>query len=310
MLSAVKLLIVGLDVRALGDREAHVGEDRDDLVDHLADRMDAAACQRPIADRQRHVGRLGRRAGLECRAAQLRACALERLGDAFFEPVDGRADALALVRRQRARASPSARRRGPSCRARRRARPRVAELVGSRGDGGEQIRARVAGIQERLDPVAHGGHPAAHAARVPDRAPGGGAGSKPFGVVPSGPSAPGLSTSALKAAGSLMAMSASTLRSISMPALFEAVDKSAVGQAVLAHRGVDALDPQGAERALARLAVAIGILQRLLDRLLGDADGVLAAAVDSPWPALGPSLLGVGGDAAFDACHVSDSFEA
>ena len=36
--------IVGLDVGAFGDREAHVGEDRRDLVDHLADRMDAAAC--------------------------------------------------------------------------------------------------------------------------------------------------------------------------------------------------------------------------------------------------------------------------
>src|SRR5690606_13335851 len=44
------------------------------------------------------------------------------------------------------------------------------------------------------------------------------------------------------------------------PGLAEAVDKSAVGQAVLAHRGVEALDPQGAERALLVLAVAIGVL--------------------------------------------------
>src|SRR6266478_9640067 len=50
----------------------------------------------------------------------------------------------------------------------------------------------------------------------------------------------------------------------------EAVDKSAVGQPVLAHRGVDALDPQPAEGALLALAVAIGILHGLLDRLLGD----------------------------------------
>ena len=54
---------------------------------------------------------------------------------------------------------------------------------------------------------------------------------------------------------------------------------SAVGQAERAHRGVEALDPQRAEGALLPLAVAEGVLVGLLDRLLGDADGVLAAAV-------------------------------
>ena len=47
------------------------------------------------------------------------------------------------------------------------------------------------------------------------------------------------------------------------PSLAEAVDKSAVGQAVLAHRGVDALDPERAEVALLVLAVAIGVLPAL-----------------------------------------------
>jgi hypothetical protein len=63
--------------------------------------------------------------------------------------------------------------------------------------------------------------------------------------------------------------------------LAETVDQAAIGQAVLSRGGVDTLDPQRAEIALADLAVAIGILQRLLDRLLGDPDGVLAAAVES-----------------------------
>ena len=53
------------------------------------------------------------------------------------------------------------------------------------------------------------------------------------------------------------ARSASTLRSMLDAGLVEAVDKSAVGHAVLAHRRVDALDPQSAERALLALAVAI-----------------------------------------------------
>src|SRR5262249_42858570 len=63
------------------------------------------------------------------------------------------------------------------------------------------------------------------------------------------------------------------------PGFAEAGDKSAVGQPEAAHRGVEALDPQGAERALAPLAVAERILVCLLDRLLGDADRVLAPAV-------------------------------
>src|SRR5690606_4047162 len=61
--------------------------------------------------------------------------------------------------------------------------------------------------------------------------------------------------------------------------LVQAVDEAAIGQAVLAGSRVDALDPQGAEIALAVLAVAVGVLQRLFDRLLGDADGVLATTV-------------------------------
>ena len=62
------------------------------------------------------------------------------------------------------------------------------------------------------------------------------------------------------------------------PGLVQAVDKSSVGEPVLAHRRVDALDPERAERALLTLAVEVLVLQRLLDRLLGDPDRVLAPA--------------------------------
>src|SRR6195952_3590485 len=59
--------------------------------------------------------------------------------------------------------------------------------------------------------------------------------------------------------------------------LREAVDKDAVGHAERADRGVEALNPQCAERPLLALAVAEGVLPGLLHRLLGSADGVLAA---------------------------------
>ena len=47
--------------------------------------------------------------------------------------------------------------------------------------------------------------------------------------------------------------------------------ESVVGEAVLARRGVDADDPERAERALARLAVAVRIDERVLDLLLREA---------------------------------------
>src|SRR5215471_14435195 len=85
----------------------------------------------------------------------------------------------------------------------------------------------------------------------------------------------------------------------------KAADKSAVGDPMLARRRVDALDPKGTEGALAALAVAIGVLHRLLDRLLGDADGILAAAVVALGLLQDLLMLGVGRDAALDACHRS-----
>src|SRR5207302_1546956 len=74
-----------------------------------------------------------------------------------------------------------------------------------------------------------------------------------------------------------------------------------------ADRGVDALDPQSAEAALLHLAVAVGILPGLLDRLAGDADGVLAAAVIALRLIQNALVLGAGGYTPFDACHVSAS---
>src|SRR5690349_24588759 len=56
-----------------------------------------------------------------------------------------------------------------------------------------------------------------------------------------------------------------------------AVHELRVGEPFGADRGVDPLDPQRAEAALLHLAVAVGVLPGLLDRLAGDANGVLAA---------------------------------
>ena len=54
-----EIVVVGLDIRALGDGEAEIAEDRGDLVDDLADRMDAAGFETAGAQRQRDIDRLG-----------------------------------------------------------------------------------------------------------------------------------------------------------------------------------------------------------------------------------------------------------
>ena len=320
--------IVGLDVGPFGDGEAHVAEDLGHLVPHLADRMDAPVLQRPEPHGQRHVGLLGGETRRERAALQVGLARLQRLADARLEPVDGLAERLALVGRQRAELRhqlghaallaqrgdahaldarrgrrPRRSRRGARLRARRcrwfRSScryPRVRSVIPGRD---AQVHAR-----SSRDPARSSNCSVRLAARwVPDTR----CATSGMTVTPPFSLAAAWSTSALKPAASLTARSASTLRSISMPALRQAVDKSAVGEAVLAHGRVDALDPERAEGALLALAVAIGVLHRLLDRLLGDADRILAAAVIALGLLQDFLVLGVGGDAALDACHGSNS---
>src|SRR6476646_11025429 len=91
--------------------------------------------------------------------------------------------------------------------------------------------------------------------------------------------------------------------------LGQAVNETAVVEAEGPHRGVEALDPERAEGALAPLAVAEGVLVGFLDRLLGDADGVLAPAVIALGGLEDFLVLGVGGDATFDAGHDLSSLQ-
>src|SRR5258707_7829510 len=85
--------------------------------------------------------------------------------------------------------------------------------------------------------------------------------------------------------------------------LGEAVDKDAVGHAERTDRGIDALDPERAERALLALAVAEGILPGLFDGGFRGADGVLAAAGKALGGLVDFLVLGVRGHTAFYARH-------
>ena len=85
--------------------------------------------------------------------------------------------------------------------------------------------------------------------------------------------------------------------------LGETVDEDAVGHAERTDRGVDALDPERAEGALLALAVAERILAGLVDRGLGGANGVLAAAGKTLGGLVDFLVLGVRGHTAFNARH-------
>ena len=68
-----EIVVVALDVRPFGDREAHVGEDRGDFVEHLADRMDAPGLDAGGAHRQGDVERFGLQPRFQRRRLQHRA---------------------------------------------------------------------------------------------------------------------------------------------------------------------------------------------------------------------------------------------
>src|SRR5476649_2658995 len=85
--------------------------------------------------------------------------------------------------------------------------------------------------------------------------------------------------------------------------LQDAVHELRVGHAVLADRGVDALDPQAAERALFVATIAIGILQALLDLLDADTERRLGAAAIALGEFQDLLVTSVCRHAPLDACH-------
>src|SRR5258707_1027609 len=90
------------------------------------------------------------------------------------------------------------------------------------------------------------------------------------------------------------------------PGAGEPGDKSAVGEAMLAHGGVDALDPQGAEVTLLLLAADIVVLQRPVGRGIGRGDVVLAAAAHALGLLEDLLAAGVAGYGTWGATHGSD----
>ena len=96
-----EIVVVGLDIGTFRHREAHVGEDGGEFVDHLADRMHAAGLGRRLAHRQGDVDRLA----VEPRVERARGEFVLARGDCgaelVFQAVDRRALHLALVGRHR-----------------------------------------------------------------------------------------------------------------------------------------------------------------------------------------------------------------
>src|SRR5450759_63308 len=85
--------------------------------------------------------------------------------------------------------------------------------------------------------------------------------------------------------------------------LLEAVHEHGVRQAVEARAGVDAGDPQLADLALLGLAVAVGVLQRVLHLLLGGLERAALGTVITMRPLEYGALLLLGADCALDPRH-------
>src|SRR5690606_25923056 len=87
--------------------------------------------------------------------------------------------------------------------------------------------------------------------------------------------------------------------------LQQAVDEAAVAQAVGAGSRVDAGDPQRTEVALLLLAADVGVLLRLDDRLLGDAEDLAAGVVVTLGLAQDLLVTAARLHATLDSCHCS-----
>src|SRR3546814_3551544 len=77
---------------------------------------------------------------------------------------------------------------------------------------------------------------------------------------------------------------------------------------LLSGAGVDALDPQGAEIALLGAAVAVGVLQALLDPLDGHGEDAVATAAIALGPLHHLLVAVVGSGAALCSCAVAAPF--
>ena len=91
-----KVVVVSLDIRPLGHRKSHIGEDRRQLVDHLTDRMDAADLGSRLARRQGDVDDFRVEALIERKVFQRLLALGDRSADAVLEAVDEGAVLLAL----------------------------------------------------------------------------------------------------------------------------------------------------------------------------------------------------------------------
>ena len=125
-----------LDVGALDHREAHIGEDRRDFVEHLAHRVDAPFMLRP--DRQRDIDGLLAEPILERHGREIALAVLDGCAHAVLDRVEGAGALFALLARNLAQAAHQL---GELALAAERGDARRLETleIAGRGDGAEEL---------------------------------------------------------------------------------------------------------------------------------------------------------------------------
>ena len=97
----VEIVPVAVNLRPLGHREPHIGEDRGQFVRDLADRVNGPLRRR--AGGQRHIQPFGFQPLFQCCIGQRGLASADRRVDLVFQRVEGRARLLAFFRRHLAK---------------------------------------------------------------------------------------------------------------------------------------------------------------------------------------------------------------
>src|SRR5262249_21850823 len=93
-----EVVVIRLDIGTFGNSEAHVGENRGQLIGNLADRVYPTGFGGCLANGQRNVDSFGIESGVERSRGKFVLCRSDGNGDPILQSIDGGTLDLSVIR--------------------------------------------------------------------------------------------------------------------------------------------------------------------------------------------------------------------